>query len=560
MKWRTPAGWLVLLWLLWVVNKGAWEGYFAGDDLDSFAWMRWARPGTFLAGFLTPSFSATNFRPVTHALLTGLYHGAGYEFRWYVLAVQLLHLLNLGLLWGLLGRLGVAWAARWCGLGLFAFHVACLEAYWKPMFLYDVLCATFCLAALWAWVAGRPWWQPLLLFWCAYKSKELAIGLPVVLLAYEHWLGQRRYRALSPFFAVSVLFGLQALRVQGGREGDYGLRLTPLSLAQTMDYYASKILLLPHAGWALLAVPLLSRDKRVHWGLAAFVVLLAPMFVVPNRTLSAYLYLPLAGLAVALASVADQFSWRQVAPVLALWLGINYAQMRPVRSTLLFQAAEHRAYFTAVQELARQQPDLRRFLIDSYPPSLHWWGVTGCLRLAFGTNDLEAFAAEAHTTKDRPAADGSLALLSWDRPARRLDSLARLAGQPDASWIDMSGLTPLWQLESGWYGRDGAFRWTHPMAAARLHRPADAAAFEMRLNIGPDYIREIGAVTLETRLDGALLGRHTFTRQGWQTVRYPLASAPAGAVRVEFLVTPPFRPSNGDPRRLGIPMGAFGFR
>jgi hypothetical protein len=29
---------------------------------------------------------------------------------------------------------------------------------------------------------------------------------------------------------------------------------------------------------------------------------------------------------------------------------------------------------------------------------------------------------------------------------------------------------------------------------------------------------------------------------------------------VEFVVTPPFRPSNGDPRKLGIPMGAFGFR
>jgi hypothetical protein len=422
------------------------------------------------------------------------------------------------------------------------------------------VCASFCLATLWAWVAGRPWWQPLLLFWCAYKSKELAVGLPVVLLAYEHWLGQRRYRALAPLFAVSLLFGVQALFVQGGREGDYGLRLTPLSLAQTVDFYATKILLLPHAGFALLVVPLLSRDKRVHWGLAAFLVLLAPMFVVPNRTLSPYLYLPLAGLAVALAAVAERFSWRRVAPLLALWLGVNYIQMRPVRSTLLAQAAEHRAYFTAVQAFARQQPALRRFLIDSYPPSLHWWGVTGSLRLAFASNDLDAFPAEAFSTKDRPAGDGSLALLSWDGPARRLDSLARVAGQPEASWIDMSGLTPLWQLESGWYGRDGAFRWTHPVATARLHRPADASAFGMRLNIGPDYIREIGAVTLETRLDGALLGRHTFTRQGWQTVRFPLPAAPAGAARVEFIVTPPFRPLNGDPRRLGIPMGAFGFR
>lgn len=555
MRFRTPAAWLILLWLLWVTNKGAYEGYFAGDDLDSFAWMRWAPAETFVTGFLSPTFYATNFRPVTHALLTGLYHWAGYEFHWYVLATQLLHVVNLLLLWGLLRSLGFGRAAQWCGLGLFAFHVACLEAYWKPMFLYDVLCASFSLAALWAWVAGRPWWQPLVLFWCAYKSKELAIGLPVVLLAYEHWIGQRRYKLLAPFFAVSFLFGIQAVMAQGGREGDYGLRLTPASFAQAVDFYASKILLLPHAGFALLAVPLFCRDRRVNWGIAAFVLLLAPMFIVPNRTLPAYLYLPLAGLAVSLAAAAERFSWRWVAPPLVVWLALNYVQMRPVRSTLLYDANQNRAYFAAVRDLAREQPDVRNFLIDGYPPHLYWWGVTGCLRLAYATDELNVTPAE-----DWPARNVPLALLSWDEPTQRLHTLARPEGQPDASWIEMSRLTPLWQLESGWYARNGAFRWTHPTATARLHRPADATTFEVNLNIGPDYIREIATVTLETRLNGVTLGRQTFTRPGWQTVSYPLPSAPAGSAKVEFLVTPPFLPSNGDPRRLGIPMGAFGFR
>jgi hypothetical protein len=333
------------------------------------------------------------------------------------------------------------------------------------------------------------------------------------------------------------------------------LRLTPASFAQAVDFYASKILLWPHAGFALLAIPLFCRDKRVNWGLAAFVLFLAPMFIVPNRTLPAYLYLPLAGLAVSLAAAAERFSWRWVAPPLAVWLGVNYVQLRPVRSTLLFDADENRAYFAAIRDLAREQPGLRSFLIDGYPPHLYWWGVTGSLRLAFATNELVALPAE-----ERPAADAPFALLSWDRPTRRLYSLAHVPGQPDASWIEMSRLTPVWQLESGWYTRDGAFRWTHPTATARLYRPAEARAFEMNLNIGPDYIREIGEVTLETRLNGTALGRQTFTRQGWQTVRYPLAAGPAGVARVEFVVTPPFRPSNGDPRKLGIPMGAFGFR
>jgi hypothetical protein len=44
------------------------------------------------------------------------------------------------------------------------------------------------------------------------------------------------------------------------------------------------------------------------------------------------------------------------------------------------------------------------------------------------------------------------------------------------------------------------------------------------------------------------------------TEKFAMEAGAEGNVEVEFTVTPPFRPKNGDPRPLGIPVAAFGFR
>lgn len=551
MKARAAALCAILLWLLWVVNKGAYKGYFSGDELDLFSWMRYTTADTFFWGFFTPQFYATNFRPLGHLLFWGLYHSVGLQYAWYLATVQILHLANLALLWRLLPG---SWPARVCGLGLFAFHIACFDDYWKSMTLFDVLCTTFCLAALLAWTRRHPWWS-LLLFWCAYKSKELAIGLPVILLAYEYWLGEKRYRQLAPFFAISFLFGLQAVLQQGGQQSAYGLRLTPALLAQAIDFYASQILILPHLGYALLLIPLFTKDRRIWWGLATFLIFLTPMFLVPNRLLSSYLYLPLAGLAYAYAAFADRINWRYAAAALLLWLPLNYALLPPLRSTLIAEANETKTYLASVYGLAKRQPALRSFLIDGQPTHLQAWGVKASLQLAFNTQDVETLPVDAH-----PESQTALALLSWDYPAQRLYTLSRIGEQQDAAWIEMTRLTPIWQLEKGWHGRDSSFRWTEPYATARLWRPAESTKFQIEVNIGLPYLKQIGQVTLETKLNGQTLGRETFTKPGWQTVTYSLPPAPAARAQVEFLVSPPFQPTNGDPRKLGIPIGAFGFR
>jgi hypothetical protein len=557
-RWGTPVFFAVVIWLFYVASKGAYRGFFSADDLDNLAWTRHAELKSFIVGLVTPQFYASNFRPIGHFYFWALGHAAGLDFRPYVAVLHVLHLVNLGLLWMLLGRLRFDWAARAIGVLFFAFHMAVFDAYWKPMYVFDVLCAVFSLLSVLLWIDQRRW-MSLLCFWLAYKSKELAVAVPVILVFYEYLLGSLVWRALAWHLAGGAWFVGQALFSQGGRGGDYGLRLTPLTLWNTLDYYASQVLLVRHAGFGLALLPLWVRDRRLWWGLLAGALWLGPMLLVPGRLFGAYLYLPLAGLAVAVAALTERFGWKWLAAPLAVWLVFNYAEMREKRRAVLAEAEETTAYVYSLADLAKNGRDVDTVLIDSAPAGLRRWGVEGALRYTFDRDDLELIYLEDVDHKE-PRADATLAMLSWDGPLKKLYTMRRTAALGDASYVEMTRLTPVWQLKRGWYQREGNYRWTMPRATAEVRRPAGAREFQVTVNIGPDYIRAVGQATLGVRVGGVDLGSRTFTANGWWTEKFAIEAGAEGNVEVEFTVTPPFRPKNGDPRPLGIPVAAFGFR
>lgn len=557
-RWATPGLFAVLIWLFYVASKGAYKGFFSADDLDNLAWTRHAELSSFLTGLVTPQFYASNFRPVGHFYFWALGHAAGLDFRPYVAVLHGLHLLNLGLLWALLGRLTFSWPARAMGVIFFAFHMAVYDAYWKPMYVFDVLCALFSLLSVVLWIDKRRWLS-LLSFWLAYKSKELAVAVPVILAAYEYLLGSFSLKALAPHLAGGAWFTAQALFSQGGRGGDYGLRLTPLTLWQTIDFYASQVFLVRHAGFVLALLPVWVRDRRLWWGMLAGALWLGPMLLVPGRVFGAYLYLPLAGLAVALAALTERLSWKWIAAPMAIWLGFNYAEMRDRRRATLAEAEETAAYVYSLADLAKHGKDIDTVLIDSAPAALRRWGVEGALRYTFDRDDLELIYLEDHDHKE-PRPDATLAMLSWDGPLKKLYTMRRTAAAGDSAYVEMTRLTPVWQLTRGWYQRENNYRWTMPKAEARVRRPAGANEFQVTVNIGPDYIRAVGQATLSVRVAGVDAGSRTFTQNGWITEKFALPPGPEGNVDVEFGVDPPFRPKNGDPRPLGIPIAAFGFR
>ncbi len=553
---------MMLLFL--IANRGAYQGYFDGDALNNLSWTQHVPLADFAIGFISPRFYPHNFRPAGHLYFSVMARLAGLDFPWYVATMHALHFLNVWLVWLLLRRLGLAPLAAGSGALFFAFHIGVFDAYWKPMYVFDVLCAAFSLLSLLAYIDGgilpsRARKQAallgsLLFFWLAYKAKEPAVMLPAVLVAYEYWLGEKNWKRLIPFFAVSLCFGLQALWASSGRETEYALRFAPAEVWKTAAFYSSKVFLLPYAGFAVLALPLVTRDRRAWLGLAAFCLLLAPMLFLPGRLFGAYLYLPLAGLAVAFAALVAGRHPALVAGFFLLWIPWNYSQLRVNRREALSLADESRRYVAGLHEVVRANPQARAFIYDGVPAALHSWGIEGAVRYLYRRGDIEFYPAEGVDLQKALGEGAAAVLLSWDPARRELSAFSRPPGAPDASYITMSRLGPVWQLGQGWYAVTGHFRWTRPYATARLHRPARTTAFELVVNMGPP---PAGApLRASVFLNGQALDARELVRgSGFQTVRWPLAPGAEGPVRLEFRAEPPFL-SDGS---LGLAVAAFGF-
>ena len=171
------------------------------------------------------------------------------------------------------------------------------------MYAFDLFCAAFCLASILAWIQRR-WVLSFAAFWMAYKSKELAVMLPAVLACYEFWFGKRQWRPLIPFFLVSLSFGLPA-SFNPNQNNEYTFRFTPAAVATSAEFYAGSLFGIPFAGFALLLLPLVWRDRLLWLGIAATALFFVPLVFLPGRLFSAYWYVPLIGVAMALASLAD---------------------------------------------------------------------------------------------------------------------------------------------------------------------------------------------------------------------------------------------------------------
>ena len=113
------------------------------------------------------------------------------------------------------------------------------------------------------------------------------------------------------------MFSVQAFVANLIWNDDYTLRFMPEDVIKCVTFYASKVLLAPYLGFLLIPLAWLVKDRRVRFGLLALVLFLGPLLFLPGRLFSVYLYLPLVGLAVA---VAFLFPTRRVATAAAVGL------------------------------------------------------------------------------------------------------------------------------------------------------------------------------------------------------------------------------------------------
>jgi hypothetical protein len=540
---RTVAGALLLALAFIAANRAAWRGYFSADDLDNILQTRSAPAVLFLKALVDPRLSDVNFRPVGHGVYK-LLAGFRLDFRPYLAALQGLHLLNLALLALLLRRLGATERGTWAGVIFHAFQLSCFAAYWKPMYVFDVVCATFVLLALLCYLHGR-WLLGLVPFWLAFKAKEPAIALPAALLLYEFMLGRRRWRRTLPYAAVSLLFGAQAL-LHHGPVTDYTLRFTPAALWQTLAFYSSRILLLPYAGAALILTAVLVRDRRVRFGLAALALLMGPMWFLPSRLNAVYLYLPLIGAAIALAFAAERHHWSWTATAFAIWIPANYLLAKPLRNVELTAAIENRAYVQQAAQLAASAA----VVYDGHPQWLERWGVEAAFHLARPGRQVASAQSEAGK---RLLGQPNVAVVAWNDAERRL--MVSQSGAAEPAMVDFAQSDPAAIFESGWHEHEAGFRWTEPEAVVRLHRPADEAAFVVCVNVVDIQKR----VEMEVLVDGHSVGRRVFPGPGPQEQRWLVPAGPDGVVRVTLRTLNPLKGADGDPRQLGAAVVRFGF-
>jgi hypothetical protein len=538
-----------------LLNHAAYRGYFQSDELDNLAWAPTTPLTTYLFQVLSPAFQADNFRPVGHFFFYAAGNLFGLNFPPYLIALQAFHLLNVWLLWLVVRRLGAPPLAAGAATAFFALHLALFDAFWKPMYVFDVLSATFCLLSLLCYMRGR-WILSILSFWLAYKSKEVAVMLPVVLAGYELWFGKRRWKPLVPFFLISLSFGLQGVLRNPNVNNDYTFRFTPAALAKTSVFYAGRVFLVPYLGFALPLAAWLSRTRRTWFGLAMLAALLVPMLFLPGRVFAAYCYVPFLGLAVCASGVAEKAHPAAIAAFFLLWTPLELHELHIQRRPTLALDDQVREWVTTLDRYSAKAPAPRAVVYSGIIPGFASWGMEGAIHCIFGDLNLPVRSID-NGGADLLTKDGAI-LLVWKPGFRKLTIVDSETLSIHPSYLRMDGTEPPGDLVEGWYKLEDDFRWIAPHSVVRLRRPADARGFSLRGGASGDMLRAVGPVTVRVAIDGRELPARQLDKPGRQTIRWEVPPAPAGYVLVTIDARPPFHPPN-DSRALGLAVAALGF-
>ncbi len=404
------------------MNYRAYDGFFQDDELDNLSWAPHVGAREFVVAFVKPVFDVNNFRPAAHLYFAVMGRLFGENFPPWMTPIFALHLLNGLLVFALARKMGMALWHALAGAAFFTWSAGAFDAYWKPMYVFDLLCTTFCLGSILLY-AHRRFVLSFAAFWIAYKSKELAVMLPLVLLAWEHWFGERRYARVLPFLLVSLSFGLQGLLRNPNTDNEYTFRFTWKALTATVPFYARRFLLFRGSGlW--LAGLLMVRDRRIWFGLLAAGCFVSPLLFLPGRLYVAYAYLPLACATIAVTAAASRFRPVWLWLVLILWMPFNLTEARHFQHAKLAADDEVFAFVDTVNRWVAKNPSIRTFVYDGVPPSFHHWGVTAAWNIAHHGLNMPAYFS-GWPEAENALANENVAYGAWNTKANRIELALR---------------------------------------------------------------------------------------------------------------------------------------
>ncbi|MEO8372022.1 MAG: hypothetical protein ABI806_22755 [Candidatus Solibacter sp.] len=341
MPWRKAAfAGLILAYFLYFNWDGLWA-HFGADDMMNMAFY-WRMKSVRLAMHLFMPWLGA-YRPMAGVYYLSLLHTFGLNPAPFHAVLLTILAGNLYLVYRFARRLGTTILQAGMAALIVAYHAGLSNLYYDTAYIYDVLCFSFYMGAFLCYARVRAQGRlpravesALVVGLClaALNSKEMALTLPVMLLAYEliyhapvewsfRWLvGPGRVTlycgALKLIYLYGKAFGRNAMMQAASYRPELSLRRiftfekasmdSLFLLGQTLNWRGVVLV------WILLAYLAWRRPRpalRFCW---VFVMFTPPPLAVLEGRGAACLYIPLAGWAVfaavaltGLASAAAQF-------------------------------------------------------------------------------------------------------------------------------------------------------------------------------------------------------------------------------------------------------------
>lgn len=322
---------IVLLYFGYFVLPGL-HGRFNNDDPMNLYYY-WSRGGWALIQGLVLFFT-TYSRPMGGVYFYSLYELFGLNPYPYHVVITLLLLVNVFFAYRCARLLSGSRTVGWLCALLVSYHARMAQLVYLPAFVFDLICFTFFFSAFLFYLRIRTsnqrlgiWQQAvfLLLYIAALEAKEMAVSLPIILLAYEllwhppSWSVQGiwgfvKARALPVLitglltlvYILGKTFGPEPLSKAGG----YDMIISGTQLIKSHMRFANDIFyngadgLLGLVLWVELAfLAWFRKEKHLKWAYLFIVVTPLPIsFFVHSRT-GPCLYIPLFGWALALSTL-----------------------------------------------------------------------------------------------------------------------------------------------------------------------------------------------------------------------------------------------------------------
>jgi len=435
---------VISIWI-WFTRDGV-ASYFSGDDLMNI-YLAWQKPIQRLAGENLLFFSP-GYRPFGNLVYRLLFEMAGFHPLPFRIVCFALLFLNLYLAYRTAAAIaGIETAALTV---LFACYNAGVDVFHDTGIIYDILCFTFYFAALGLYVTTRARKQYLsnaqlawfLIFYIfALDSKEMAVTLPVIIIAYEVLLGELATGSLIRRWLPSALGALMTLPYVFGKlshsspligNEDYRLHISPRIYIAGLTHYFDLLtsvhpgtLTAPICMLAIIlaaAIALITRDRRLMFALAFILITPLPIVFVALR--GAYvMYLPLFGIALYLALAIVKLRDALVGPRLQFaTFALCAAAVIAFHASRPWQPYVNPFIRSTVRQLSEIQPRVPSgskvlFVDDPFDKDDTWVLLFIC-RLYYGLPELQVDRAKLLAAKPDQAALDSYNLIFQYRDSR----------------------------------------------------------------------------------------------------------------------------------------------